>query len=71
MRTRKPRSGPGCASPVACSRTWRSTPARELAIPRVGQLAAEYEWVQHVPVTLSVGVSREQIEALDRGDSAR
>jgi len=43
---------------------------RELAILRVGQLAAEYEWVQHVPVALSVGVTREQIEALDRDDLA-
>jgi hypothetical protein len=25
---------------------------RELAILRVGQLAAQYEWVQHVPVVV-------------------
>jgi alkylhydroperoxidase family enzyme len=41
---------------------------RELAILRVGQLAARYEWEQHVSIALSTGVTREQIDALDRGD---
>jgi alkylhydroperoxidase family enzyme len=43
---------------------------RELAILRVGQLQARYEWEQHVPVALTVGITREQIDALDRGDLA-
>jgi len=41
---------------------------RELAILRVGQLAARYEWEQHVPIALAVGVPQEQIDALDRGE---
>ncbi len=41
---------------------------RELAILRVAQLsAARYEWVQHVPIASAVGVTREQIEALEGG----
>ncbi|MBO0873560.1 MAG: carboxymuconolactone decarboxylase family protein [Pseudonocardia sp.] len=43
---------------------------RELAILRVGQLAARYEWEQHVPIALSVGVPQERIDALDREDWA-
>jgi alkylhydroperoxidase family enzyme len=43
---------------------------RELAILRVGQLAARYEWEQHVPIALSVGVTQERINALDRADWA-
>jgi 4-carboxymuconolactone decarboxylase len=42
---------------------------RELAILQVGRLApARYEWVQHVPIAKLVGVSNEQIDALERGD---
>ncbi|MFF0227374.1 carboxymuconolactone decarboxylase family protein [Streptomyces sp. NPDC004629] len=41
---------------------------RELAILRVGQLAARYEWDQHVPLALAVGATQQQIDALDRGD---
>ncbi|WP_037068633.1 carboxymuconolactone decarboxylase family protein [Pseudonocardia acaciae] len=41
---------------------------RELAILRVGQLAASYEWDQHVPIALAAGVTREQIDALDAED---
>ncbi len=38
---------------------------RELAILRVGQLnEATYEWTQHVPIALSVGVRQAQIDAL-------
>jgi alkylhydroperoxidase family enzyme len=40
---------------------------RELAILRVGQLTARYEWDQHVPVALAVGVTQAQIDALERG----
>lgn len=40
---------------------------RELAILQVGRLAARYEWEQHVPIALDAGVTREQIDALDRG----
>lgn len=40
---------------------------RELAILRVAQVAeAEYEWVQHVPIARGVGISEEQIAALER-----
>ncbi|HWN33738.1 MAG TPA: carboxymuconolactone decarboxylase family protein [Pseudonocardia sp.] len=41
---------------------------RELAILRVGQLAARYEWEQHVPIALEAGVPQEQIDALDRNE---
>jgi alkylhydroperoxidase family enzyme len=41
---------------------------RELAILRVGQRCARYEWDQHVPAALRVGVPRELVDALDRGD---
>ncbi len=42
---------------------------RELAILRVARLSeAEYEWVQHVPIGLDVGLSQAQIEALDADD---
>ncbi|MGI8815061.1 MAG: carboxymuconolactone decarboxylase family protein [Pseudonocardia sp.] len=40
---------------------------RELAILQVGHLAARYEWDQHVPLALTVGVSQPEIDALDRG----
>src|SRR2546423_2395168 len=40
---------------------------RELAILRVARLsAAEYEWVQHVPIALAAGASEEQVAAVDR-----
>jgi 4-carboxymuconolactone decarboxylase len=43
---------------------------RELAILRVARLsAAEYEWVQHVPIAERTGCTGEQIEALERGDA--
>lgn len=41
---------------------------RELAILRVGQLTARYEWDQHRPVALAVGATQNQIDALERGD---
>lgn len=40
---------------------------RELAILQVGRLAARYEWEQHVPIALEVGVSADEIEALEAG----
>ncbi len=44
---------------------------RELAILRVAKLSqAPYEWVQHVPIGLAVGMTQEQVDALDRGDAA-
>lgn len=44
---------------------------RELAILRVAKLSkAEYEWVQHVPIAAMVGCTKDQIEALDRGDAS-
>lgn len=44
---------------------------RELAILRVARLsAAEYEWIQHVPIAQAVGVRAEQVEALQRDDIA-
>jgi len=40
-------------------------PLRELAILRVGHInQANYEWTQHVPIALRVGVRQEQIDAL-------
>jgi 4-carboxymuconolactone decarboxylase len=43
---------------------------REFAIMRVAAMTpgADYEWVQHAQVTLDVGGTQEQIEALERGD---
>ena len=42
---------------------------RELAILRIARLsAAEYEWVQHVPIAEIAGVTAAQIEALERGE---
>jgi alkylhydroperoxidase family enzyme len=44
---------------------------RELAILRVANLSsARYEWVQHVPIAEATGVTREQVESLERGDDA-
>lgn len=44
---------------------------RELAILRVAKLsAAPYEWVQHVPIALAAGVTRDQVDALERGNAA-
>jgi alkylhydroperoxidase family enzyme len=41
---------------------------RELVILHVGRLSrGEYEWVQHVPIGAAVGVTPEQIAALERG----
>src|SRR3982751_656087 len=42
---------------------------RELAILRTARLIeAEYEWVQHVAIGRAVGVTDEQLLALDAGD---
>jgi alkylhydroperoxidase family enzyme len=44
---------------------------RELVILHVGRLSrGEYEWVQHVPIGEAVGVTKEQIAALEKGDVA-
>ena len=43
---------------------------RELTILQVGRLTARYEWDQHVPIAREVGISTEQIDALDRGELA-
>ena len=40
---------------------------RELAILQVGHLTARYEWDQHVPVALAVGVTQAQVDALEQG----
>jgi 4-carboxymuconolactone decarboxylase len=43
---------------------------RELAILRVAQMSgAEYEWVQHVAIGQAVGVSDEEVAALEGGDA--
>jgi alkylhydroperoxidase family enzyme len=43
---------------------------RELVILHVGRVSrGEYEWVQHVPIGEAVGVTKEQIAALERGDT--
>jgi alkylhydroperoxidase family enzyme len=44
---------------------------RELAILRIAQLlGARYEWAQHVPIAIGVGISKEQIRELENwGDS--
>ena len=47
------------------ARTELSPKLRELAILRIARLAgSEYEWTQHYPIALEVGVSHEQTEAI-------
>lgn len=43
---------------------------RELAITRVAAMTpgADYEWVQHAQITLDVGGTQEQLEAIRRGE---
>ncbi len=43
---------------------------REFAIMRVAAMTpgADYEWVQHAQITLDVGGTQEQIDALEQGD---
>jgi alkylhydroperoxidase family enzyme len=43
---------------------------RELAIDRVAAMTpgAEYEWVQHAAITLEVGGTQEQLDAIRSGD---
>jgi alkylhydroperoxidase family enzyme len=43
---------------------------RELAILQVAAMTpgAEYEWVQHAAITLAVGGTHEQLDAIERGD---
>jgi alkylhydroperoxidase family enzyme len=43
---------------------------REFAITRVAAMTpgAEYEWVQHAQITLDVGGTEEQLEAIKRGE---
>jgi alkylhydroperoxidase family enzyme len=44
---------------------------RELLILQVAKIeGGEYEWRQHVPIALGVGVAQAQIDALERGDHA-
>jgi alkylhydroperoxidase family enzyme len=47
-------------------------PLRELAILRVGQInQAIYEWTQHVPIALRVGVRQAQIDALPQWEDSQ
>ena len=42
---------------------------RELLILQVAKIeGGEYEWRQHVPIALGVGVTQAQIDALERGE---
>ena len=44
---------------------------RELCLLHAVKLeGGEYEWLQHVPIALDLGATREQIDALDRGEDA-
>jgi alkylhydroperoxidase family enzyme len=46
-----------------------SHPARELLILLVARVeGGAYEWRQHVPIALGVGVPQAQIDAVERGD---
>jgi alkylhydroperoxidase family enzyme len=41
---------------------------RELVILMVAKIeGGEYEWIQHVPIAHSVGVTHEQVEAIEQG----
>ncbi len=51
------------------SRQTLAAKLREHAILYVAQLSqARYEWVQHVPIALGVGITQEQIDAIERED---
>jgi alkylhydroperoxidase family enzyme len=40
---------------------------RELVILRVAQIeGGEYEWIQHVPIAISVGATQAQVDAIER-----
>ena len=43
---------------------------REFAIVRVAAMTpgAEYEWIQHAKITLEVGGTQEQLDAIERGE---
>lgn len=43
---------------------------RELAITRVAAMTpgADYEWIQHAAITLAVGGTQEQLDAIQRGE---
>lgn len=54
------------------ARTSLSPKLREMAILRIAKLAgSDYEWVQHYPVALEAGVSKEQAEALSEWYDSR
>ena len=47
------------------ARTELEPKLRELAILRIAKLCrSEYEWAQHIPIALEVGVSQKQVEAI-------
>jgi len=51
------------------TKTELSSKLRELAILRIAKLTgSEYEWAQHYPVALEVGISPEQTEAISNWD---
>jgi len=54
------------------TKTELSPKLRELAILRIAKLTGnEYEWVQHYPVALEVGISPEQTEAISYWDRSQ
>ncbi len=45
---------------------------RELVILLVAKIeGGEYEWIQHVPIAISVGATQTQIDAIERNASMR
>jgi len=53
------------------TRTALESKFRELAILRVAKLAgSEYEWTQHVPIALEVGVTKEQVEVISNWEGS-
>jgi len=45
---------------------------REIAILRTAKVSSSvYEWTQHVPIAKAVGVSEDQIEAIEKWESAQ
>ena len=49
------------------SKTELNTRFRELAVMRIARLCgSRYEWMQHVPIALEAGLSREQLKNIDR-----
>ncbi len=56
---------------VLLNRAELSAKLRELAIMRIANLlGSEYEWTQHLPIALEVGVTKEQVDNIHQWESS-